>query len=1245
MTTRLPSHEISAKNAAESVSTYLTEDKLRALLDERILIIDGAMGTMLQRYKLQEPDYRKNGRESHTIDLKGNSDILSLSRPDVVRAIHDAYFAAGADIVETNTFTATSIAQSEYNLGHLAYEMNVASARIAREAANAALEKDPKRLALVAGSIGPLNRSLSFSPKVDDASYRAATFDEVKDAYAEQIRGLIDGGVDILLPETTFDTLNLKACIYALEEIFEEKNRRVPVMLSVTIIDKSGRTMSGQLVDAWYESVAHVRPVTVGVNCSLGAIEMRPYVAELAKRATEYITCYPNAGLPNALGEFDETPEITAKLLRELADANLVNLVGGCCGTTPDHIRAIASAVKGLRPRKPAPPEKPKLSRFAGLEVLTIRPDSNFLMIGERTNVTGSARFADLIKKNDYQTATQIALDQVNNGANIVDVNMDEGMLDGPAAMTKFLNIIATEPDIARVPVMIDSSKWSVLEAGLKCVQGKPIVNSISLKEGEADFLAKAKTIRRFGGGAVVMAFDEKGQADTTPRRVEICERAYKLLLGAGWDPSDIIFDPNVLAIATGLEEHAEYAKSFIESVKIIKEKCPGVKTSGGISNLSFSFRGNNTVREAMNSAFLYHAIKAGLDMGIVNAGQIVVYEDISAELREHVEDVLFNRCPDATERLVDLAEKYKGTTKKKGEELVWRSGTVGERITHALVHGIVDFIEADVEEARAALPRPLDVIEGPMMDGMKVVGDLFGQGKMFLPQVVKSARVMKRGVAYLEPYMEAEKQKTGARSQGTVVMATVKGDVHDIGKNIVGVVLACNGYRVVDLGVMVPAEKILDAAIKENADVVGLSGLITPSLDEMVYVAKEMRRRGMDKPLLIGGATTSRQHTAVKIAPEYDHETVHVLDASRAVGTVTSLMDPGKRAALDKENRTDQSRLRDLHAGKRVRPVLALTEARANAPKLTHEPTPKPPFLGARTVEADLNELSHYIDWTFFFTAWELKGRFPQILDHPEQGKAARDLYEEGKAMLDRIIKENLYRARGAYGFWPAASDGDDVVLFTDESRTKELARFPMLRQQQAKTASGDSDEKGPHMSLADFVAPKTANVPDYLGAFAVTAGLGVDDLVKSFEKDHDDYHAIIAKALADRLAEAFAEMLHERVRRSWYAPDEKLTGEDLLAEAYRGIRPALGYPACPDHTPKTKLFELLDANAVGMKLSETMAMIPAASVSGLYFAHPDARYFNIGKVGKDQVEDYARRSGATIEQVERRLGSNLGY
>jgi 5-methyltetrahydrofolate--homocysteine methyltransferase len=1217
-----------------------SEDRLRSLLDERIVLLDGAMGTMLQRYKLQEPDFRGERFKAHGTDLKGNSDILSITRPDVVRAIHDAYFEAGADIVETNTFTATTIAQADYSLEPLVREINLESARIARASADAFSTKDRPRF--VAGSIGPLNRSLSFSPKVDDASYRAVTFDQVKDAYAEQVRALVEGGVDLLLPETVFDTLNLKACLFAIEEVFESLGRRVPVMLSVTIIDKSGRTMSGQLVDAWYTSIEHARPLSVGVNCSLGASEMRPYVAELAKMHPGFVSCYPNAGLPNPLSEsgFDETPEITSRLLKDMAEAGLVNIVGGCCGTTPDHIRAIARSIEGLRPRR-LPAKSSHATRFSGLETLTITPESNFIMIGERTNVTGSAKFADLVRKGDFQTASQVGLDQVKNGANIVDVNMDEGMLDGAASMTTFLNIVATEPEIAKVPVMIDSSKWEVLVAGLKCVQGKSIVNSISMKEGEEDFLAKAKTVQRFGAGVVVMAFDEKGQADNTPRRLEICKRAYKLLTEkAGFDPSDIIFDPNVLAIATGIEEHNAYAKSFIESVALIKEACPGVKTSGGISNLSFSFRGNNVVREAMNSAFLYHAIKAGLDMGIVNAGQIVVYEDIEPELKLRVEDVIFDRRPDATERLVSYAENVKGKGKKREEDLAWRDAPVGERISYALVHGIVDFVEVDVEEARKALKRPLDVIEGPMMDGMKVVGDLFGQGKMFLPQVVKSARVMKKGVAWLEPFMDAEKKLTGAKAQGTVLLATVKGDVHDIGKNIVGVVLGCNGYKVIDLGVMVPAETILDTAIKENVDMVGLSGLITPSLDEMVYVAREMKRRKMTLPLLIGGATTSRQHTAVKIAPEYDQPTAHVLDASRAVGTVSSLIDAERRVTFDKDNRDEQEKLRQLHAGKRVRPVIAYEEALANAPKLAHASIAKPPFLGQKDVDGDLAEIARYIDWTFFFTAWELRGRYPQILEHPEQGKAARELFDAAQKLLGRIVSDKLLTARGTYGFWPASRQGEDIVLFTDESRTNELTRFPMLRQQQAKTGSQESGEPKHHMSIADFVGDE-----DYVGAFAVTAGIGTTELADSFLADHDDYHAIIAKALADRLAEAFTEMLHERVRRAWYAPDEKLSTEELIAEKYRGIRPALGYPACPDHVLKSRLFEILGAEARGLHLTSSFAMQPAASVSGLYFAHPDARYFNIGKVGKDQVEDYAKRMGETVKEAERWLGPNLGY
>ncbi|MDB4943589.1 MAG: methionine synthase [Labilithrix sp.] len=1229
-----------------------SEDRLRSLLDERIAIIDGAMGTMIQRAHLEEADFRGAQFAEHGKDLKGNNDLLSLTKPDVIRGIHELYLEAGANIIETNTFNATRINQDEYGLGEHAYAMNLAAAKVAGEARDTYLARDPKNPRFVAGSIGPMAKSLSFSPKVDDASYRSVTFDQVKDAYKEQVRGLLDGGVDILLPETAFDTLNMKAAIVAIDEVFEAGARKVPVMLSLTIVDKSGRNLSGQLTDAWYTSIQHARPLSVGINCSLGGNDIRPYVAELAAVARELVSCFPNAGLPNALGEFDETPDITARLLRSMADEGLLNFAGGCCGTTPDHIRAIAQAMKGAKPRRPAKVSGPRLSRFSGLETLEIRPDANFMMIGERTNVTGSAKFMELVKKGDYQTGSQIALEQVKNGANIVDVNMDEGMLDGAAAMTTFLNIIATEPEIARVPVMIDSSKFEVILAGLKCVQGKAIVNSISLKEGEKDFLEKAAIVRKFGAGVVVMAFDEQGQADNTERRLEICKRAYELLTEkAGFDPSDIIFDPNVLAVATGLEEHAEYAKSFIEALPLIKAACPGVKTSGGISNLSFSFRGNNAVREAMNSVFLYHAIKAGLDMGIVNAGQVVVYEEIQPELLERVEDVIFNRRPDATERLVEHAEKVKGKGKKKEDDVAWRAGTVGERLTHALVNGIVDYIEADTEEARQQYARPLEVIEGPMMDGMRVVGDLFGAGKMFLPQVVKSARVMKRAVAYLEPYMEAEKQKTGARTLGTVLLATVKGDVHDIGKNIVGVVLGCNGYRVIDLGVMVPAAKILDTALSENVDIVGLSGLITPSLDEMVTVAKEMKRRGMTVPLLIGGATTSRQHTAVKIAPEYSSVTVHVLDASRAVGTVSSLVDPARSGALDTENRADQQRLRDMHAGKRIRPVLPLAEVRAKAPRIEHVAPPKPPFLGPRPIEASLREIADYIDWTFFFTAWELTGRFPAILEHPQQGAAARDLYDAGKKMLELIIREDRMKARGTYGFYPAASDGDDIVLFTSEARDQELARFPMLRQQQAKAGpakkdeSGDEAEGAPFYALSDFVAPLSTKLPDHIGAFAVTAGIGAEELAERFKKENDDYSSILVKSIADRLAEAFAEMMHQRVRRAWYAPDEKLTPEDILSESYRGIRPAMGYPACPDHVLKGTLFRILDAQAQGMELTESYAMLPAASVSGLYLAHPQARYFNVGKIGKDQVTDYASRMRMSVADVERWLGPNLGY
>jgi 5-methyltetrahydrofolate--homocysteine methyltransferase len=1228
--------------------------QLHQLLSRRILIIDGAMGTMIQRLKLTDEQFRGERFRHHPRDLKGNSDLLVLTRPDDIAGIHAQYLEAGADIIETNTFTATAISQADYELQSIAYELNVEGARLARRVTDAWLARTPDRPRFVAGSMGPTNRTLSISPDVNNAAFRAATFDEMRRAYAEQARGLIDGGAHLLLLETIFDTLNAKAAIVGIEEAFAERGVRLPLMISVTITDRSGRTLSGQTLDAFYVSVEHARPFSIGLNCALGAREIRPYLAELARIATCYVSCYPNAGLPNAFGQYDELPDETAQLLREFATSHFVNFIGGCCGTTPEHIRAVAQAVQGLPPRtRPAAAETPfhGLSRYSGLETLVISPDSNFQMIGERTNVTGSKRFARLVMASDWSGAADVALEQVRGGANILDVNMDEGMLDSERAMTEFLHYIATEPEIARIPVMIDSSKWSVIEAGLKCVQGKAIVNSISLKEGEADFLTKARTIRRYGAAMVVMAFDERGQADTVARKVEICERAYRLLTAdAGVDPSDIIFDPNVLAIATGLEEHNDYGKNFIEATRLIKTRCPGVKISGGISNLSFSFRGNDVVREAIHSAFLFHAIKAGLDMGIVNAGQLVVYEDIEPTLLEQVEDIIFNRRPDATERMVAFAEQVKGTGTRRATDLGWREGTVEARLAHALVHGVVDFIEIDTEEARAKYGRPLTVIEGPLMDGMKIVGELFGAGKMFLPQVVKSARAMKRAVAYLQPYMEAERAAAGsvAQAQGKILLATVKGDVHDIGKNIVGVVLGCNNYEVIDLGVMVPADRILQEAIDHRVDMVGLSGLITPSLDEMVYVAQQMQQRQFSLPLLIGGATTSRQHTAVKIAPEYRPAVVHVADASRVVDVVTSLNSTEQRALFEEANRAEQAKLRDQYGARHERPTLSYAEAKRNRLQLAYDPA-VPAFTGTRTVDVDLAELVPYIDWTFFFAAWELKGRFPAILEHPQHGRAARDLYDQAQHLLNRIVTGKLVRARGVYGFWPANSVGDDIVLYEPGVAARglgaghkgpEIARFPMLRQQEVIA------DRKPNRSLADFVAPVETGTTDFVGAFAVTAGHGVDELVRRFEAEHDDYSAIIVKALADRLAEAFAEYLHARARRDFgYGQAEQLTNDDLIAEKYRGIRPAFGYPACPDHTAKRELFDLLGAGRIGMELTETCAMIPAASVSGLYLAHPQSKYFVIQRVGPDQVEDYARRKGVSVADVERALRSILAY
>jgi 5-methyltetrahydrofolate--homocysteine methyltransferase len=1220
---------------------------LQEILSTRILVMDGAMGTMVQRHRPSEADFRGARFRDHSHDLKGDNDILVLTRPDIIRGIHDEYFAAGADLVETNTFAATSVAQADYALESVVYELNVEAARLAKASAAEWTARTPAKPRFVAGAIGPMNRTLSISPSVNDPAFRAVTFDQVRASYAEQVRGLIDGGADTLLVETIFDTLNSKAALVAIEEVFAEKGTRLPVMISVTITDRSGRTLSGQTIEAFWTSVMHAKPLTVGINCALGARDMRPYLAELAALADTFVSCYPNAGLPNAFGEYDETADTTATLLREFADAGLVNALGGCCGTTPDHIRAIAERVEGRKSRSIPQSARDPFTRFSGLEPLVVRPDSNFMMIGERTNITGSAKFAELVKKSDFGKAVEVALDQVRGGANILDVNMDEGMIDGEAAMTTFMNLLSGEPEVARIPFMIDSSKFSVIEAGLKCIQGKGVVNSLSLKEGEEDFVKKASVVKRFGAGVVVMAFDEKGQAETADRKVEICRRAYRILTEqVGIEGRDIIFDPNILAIATGIDEHNDFAKNYIEAVPRIKEACPGVHISGGVSNLSFSFRGNNVVREAMHSAFLYHAIKSGMDMGIVNAGQIVVYEDIPKELLEHVEDVIFNRRPDATERLVTLADQVKGKGKKRELDLGWRDATVEARLSHALVHGIVDFIEPDVEEARARSTRPLDVIEGPLMDGMKVVGDLFGAGKMFLPQVVKSARVMKRAVAYLLPYMEAEKARIGdVRKNGKIVMATVKGDVHDIGKNIVGVVLGCNNYDVVDLGVMVSCDKILDAAVSEKADLVGLSGLITPSLDEMVHVASEMERRGMALPLLIGGATTSRQHTAVKIAPAYHASTVHVLDASRAVGVVSALLDQKQKEGFDAKNRDEQKMLRDLHATKRAKPMVSLEAARANRPKMVwrKEDIAVPAELGLRTLTAfPLGEIAKYIDWTFFFTAWELTGKFPEVLEHPQQGAAARDLFKAGKDLLAKIVDQKLLTANAAYGLWPASSVGDDVVLYADASRSKEIARFPMLRQQQVKAGA---DEK-PHRSLADFVAPVESGLPDFAGAFAVTTGIGVDALVRRYEAGQDDFSAIVVKALADRLAEAFAELVHARVRREWgYGAGEALSNEELIAEKYRGIRPALGYPACPDHSEKWPLFELLDARKMGLDLTESAAMTPAASVSGLYFGHPEARYFNVGRIDRDQVAEYAARRGLRLAEVEKWLGPNLGY
>ena len=1216
-------------------------EALLNLLQQRLVILDGAMGTMIQRYKLDESAYRGEEFRDHAGDLKGANDILCLTRPEIIEEIHRQYLDAGADIIETNTFNAQAISLADYHLEHRAYDINVAAARVARRAADAFMKDNPGRTVFVAGAMGPTNRTASLSPDVNNPAFRAVTFDELVDAYYEQARGLVDGGADVLLPETTFDTLNVKAALFAIEKYFEETKTRVPVMLSVTITDASGRTLSGQTVEAFWNSVSHANLISVGINCALGAHEMRGHIEELSTIAPVYISCYPNAGLPNELGGYDETPQMMADELRGFATSGWLNVVGGCCGTTPDHIRAIASAVHGIAPRTPAEP--PHFTRLSGLEPLTIRPESNFIMVGERTNVTGSPKFSKLIMAGDYDSALSIAKQQIDGGANIIDVNMDEGLLDSDAAMTRFLNLVAAEPEICRVPIMIDSSRWSVLEAGLKTTQGKSVVNSISLKEGEEKFREQARLIHRYGAAVVVMAFDEQGQADTIERKVEICSRAYHILVDeVGFDPADIVFDPNVLTVATGIEEHANYGVAFIEAVRELKRRFPLAKTSGGISNVSFSFRGNNPVREAMHAAFLYHAIAAGLDMGIVNAGQLAIYEEIPRDLLELVEDVLLNRRPDATERLLAFAETVKKTDKTTvAQEEAWRSAPVEERLSHSLVKGISDHLETDLEEARQKYPTSLSIIEGPLMDGMNVVGNLFGAGKMFLPQVVKSARVMKRAVAYLQPYMEAEKAQATRQTQGRVLLATVKGDVHDIGKNIVGVVLGCNNYEVIDLGVMVPADKIINTAREREVDVVGLSGLITPSLDEMVHVAREMEHAGLGLPLLIGGATTSKLHTALRIAPAYGEVTAHVLDASRSVPIVSELIDPERRAKFAEKTRQEQAHLREEYSKREgSQTILPFAEARNRGARVEFADVPVPQSLGAKIIDIELRELVPFIDWTPFFHAWELRGRYPDILTDATVGERATELFNDAKALLDEIVSKGLLTARAAYGLFAANSDGDDITVYRDAERREIATTFHTLRQQAEKQAGSAN------FALADFVAPVDSGVRDHVGAFAVTAGIGLDELVARFEASHDDYNSIMAKALADRLAEAAAEWLHKQVRNEWgYGASENLTNEELIREEYRGIRPAPGYPASPDHTEKRIIFDLLGAERAGITLTEHYAMMPASSVSGLYFAHPEAKYFAVGKIGRDQVEDYHRRKDVSIGTIERWLAPNLSY
>jgi 5-methyltetrahydrofolate--homocysteine methyltransferase len=1231
--------------------------KRTALLNaarERILVLDGAMGTMIQNLQFDEAAFRGERFRNFHRDLRGNNDLLILTQPQAIEDIHAAYLRAGADIVATNTFSTTSIAQADYDLTDIVYEMAFEGARLAVNAARRVEAEDGKPR-FVAGAIGPTNRTASISPDVANPGYRAVTFDDLRKSYGEQINGMLDGGVDLLLVETIFDTLNAKAALYAIAEITEARGIDVPVMVSGTITDKSGRLLSGQMPEAFWHSVRHARPITIGFNCALGAEDLRAHIADIGRVADTLVCAYPNAGLPNEFGQYDETPEYMARLVGEFARDGLVNIVGGCCGTTPEHIAAITAAVAPHKPRI-VPEIAPRL-RLSGLEPFILTDAIPFVNVGERTNVTGSARFRKLITAGDYTAALQVARDQVENGAQIIDVNMDEGLLDSEAAMVTFLNLVAAEPDIARVPVMIDSSKFSVIEAGLKCVQGKPVVNSISMKEGEEKFIHEANIARRHGAAVVVMAFDEAGQADTFARKTEICKRAYDILVDrVGFPPEDIIFDPNIFAIATGIEEHNNYGVDFIEATRWIRQNLPGAHISGGVSNLSFSFRGNEPVREAMHAVFLYHAIKAGMDMGIVNAGQMIVYDDIDAELRQVCEDVILNRDPGASERLLALAEKFRGNkTQTKEADLAWREWPVEKRLSHALVHGITEFIDIDTEEARKQSARPLDVIEGPLMAGMNVVGDLFGDGKMFLPQVVKSARVMKQAVAWLMPFMEEEKARNlangigteGSSSAGKIVLATVKGDVHDIGKNIVGIVLQCNNFEVIDLGVMVPAAKIVETVKAEKADIVGLSGLITPSLDEMAFFASELQREGLNLPLLIGGATTSRVHTAVKIDPNYRAgPVVHVNDASRAVGVASSLLSPEKREAYAADVRAEYAKISEAHFRAQAdKKRLKLEVARANRVPVdfaANKPV-KPTFLGTRSFDDyDLAALVPYIDWTPFFQTWELAGRFPAILDDAKVGEVARSLYDDARKMLDLIVKEKWFRARATIGFWPANAQGDDIVLYADESRTKQIATLHTLRQQLEKR------EGRFNAALSDFIAPAGTGVPDYVGGFVVTAGIGEDAVADRFRSANDDYSSILCKALADRLAEAFAEAMHARVRREFwaYAPDESLSHEDLLLEKYQGIRPAPGYPAQPDHTEKATLFELLDAeNTAGVTLTESFAMWPGSSVSGLYFASPESTYFGVGKIERDQVEDYAARKGMSVAEAERWLAPVLNY